>query len=65
MSKSKNFLKDRYTDEEEETKKPKFSQDKRKEKRIKRALKTKNIEALLEDDEDNFHEEEESTCQIN
>lgn len=46
---------DDYDDEEEFVDRPKNHVDKRKARRIERALKTKDISILIEDDEDEFY----------
>jgi hypothetical protein len=54
MSKSalKKFKKNDYSDHEEYHDDPRDRVNKRKEKRVERALRTKDISALVEDDED-------------
>lgn len=56
MSKStlKKFRKNDYTDHEEYHEDPRMRVNKHKEKRVERALRTKDISALLEDDEEDF-----------
>jgi hypothetical protein len=54
MSKSalKKFKKNDYSDHEEFHDDPRERENKRKAKRVERALRTKDISALIEDDED-------------
>jgi hypothetical protein len=54
MSKSalKKFKKNDYSDHEEFYDDPRERENKRKAKRVERALRTKDISALIEDDED-------------
>lgn len=56
----KKFKKDRFDDEENEQYFSLPTKDKRKDRRINRALRTKDIESLLEDDEadDYLYEDE-------
>jgi hypothetical protein len=59
MSKStfKKFKKNDYSyDDEDFTENPRYHVDKRKEKRVERALKVKDVSALIEDD-DNFDDD--------
>lgn len=54
MSKSalKKFKKNDYSDHDEYNDNPREREDKRKAKRVERALKTKDISSLLDEDED-------------
>lgn len=56
MSKSalKKFKKNDYSDHEEYRDDPRERENKRKAKRVERALKTKDISALIEDEEQDF-----------
>lgn len=56
MSKSalKKFRKNDYSDHDEFNEDSRNRVNKRKEKRVERALRTKDISALLEDDEEDF-----------
>lgn len=60
MSKSalKKFKKNDYSDHEEYHDDPRERENKRKAKRVERALRTRDISALLEDEEDNYEEDE-------
>lgn len=56
MSKSalKKFRKNDYSDHDEFTDDPRNRVNKRKEKRVERALRTRDISALIEDDDEDF-----------
>lgn len=56
MSKSalKKFRKNDYSENDEYRDDPRERENKRKSKRVERALRTRDISALLEDDEDDF-----------
>lgn len=56
MSKSalKKFRKNDYSDQDEFHEDPRNRVNKRKEKRVERALRTKDISALIEDDDEDF-----------
>lgn len=56
MSKSalKKFKKNDYSDHDEYTDNPRERENKRKAKRVERALRTKDISALIEDEDQDF-----------
>lgn len=56
MSKSslKKFKKNDYTDHDEYNDDPRERENKRKAKRVERALRTKDISALIEDEDQDF-----------
>ncbi len=56
MSKStlKKFKKNDYSDHDEYNDNPRERENKRKAKRVERALKTKDISALIEDEDQDF-----------
>jgi hypothetical protein len=56
MSKSslKKFKKNDYSDHDEYNDDPRERENKRKAKRVERALRTKDISALIEDDDQDF-----------
>lgn len=60
MSKSalKKFKKNDYSDHEEFRDDPREREQKRNAKRVERALRTKDISALVEEDEDFFEEDQ-------
>ena len=59
MSKStlKKFRKNDYSDQDEYRADPRDNVNKRKEKRIERALRTKDISSLLEDEEEEYYDD--------